>query len=381
MSAAFQHQGTAVRADAEMSRPHPLAALADEPWRHDFYQALRNLETHYADKPRLGTARKPADEMLRLGQTPDLSFPPATLSAVHFDEQTGQARLEVRFFGLFGPHGPLPTHLTEFALERLKHHSDPTFARFADMFHHRLLLLFYRAWAQAQPTVNLDRPHDDHFADQVGSLIGLGTPNHRDRDAAPDYAKLYFSGFLSHQARNADGLRAMLSAYLRSPVRIEPFTGQWLTLQPAERSRLGRPGADSRMPTSQLGAGAVLGSRVFDRQHNFRIEIGLLTLAEFEALLPGGSALPAVQALVRHYVGIELSWDLHLRLDPAERPACRPGHFGRLGWTTWIGQRDANAGCPKDSRSQRPGQPEPVLTLRPGIRLTAHHNGAARRAH
>lgn len=363
--------------DNPVSRPNPLVELAAEPWRHDFFQTLRTIEAHFADKPRLGTARKPADEMVRLGQTPDLSFPPSTLSAIKLDNAPAPPRIEVRFFGLFGPHGPLPTHLTEYALERLQHHGDPTFARFADVFHHRLLLLFYRAWAQAQPAANLDRPADDRFADQVGSLIGLGTPKHRDRDAAPDYAKLYFSGFLSRQARNADGLRAMLSAYLRMPVRIEPFTGQWLELQTAERTRLGGACAMSRTPTSRLGAGAVIGRRVFDRQHNFRIDIGLLSLVEFEALLPSGSALPALQALVRHYVGIELNWDLHLRLDPVERPACRPGQFGRLGWTSWIGQRDGNT----TRIRQRQEQPEPVLTLRPGIRLTAHHNGTAHRAH
>ncbi len=368
-------EGDPVRDKA--GRPHPLAELAEEPWRHDFFQTLRRLETHFADKPRLGTARKPADEMVRMGQTPDLAFPPATLSSVHFDEGGTPARLNVRFFGLFGPHGPLPTHLTEYAMERQRHHGDPTFVRFADVFHHRLLLLFYRAWAQAQPTVQLDRPHDDRFTDQVGALIGLGTPQHHDRDAAPDYAKLFFSGYLSRQARNADGLRAMLSAYLRMQVRIEPFTGQWLQLQTAERTRLGRAGSSTRMPTAQLGAGAVLGSRVFDRQHNFRIDIGLLSLADFEALLPSGSALPAVQALVRHYVGIELSWDLHLRLDPAERPTTRLGQYGRLGWTTWAGQRDGSS----HRIRQRPGMPDPVLTLRPGIRLTAHRNDTAHRAH
>ncbi len=79
-------------------------------------------------------------------------------------------RLQVRLFGLLGPNGPLPLHITEYARERLRHANDPTLSRFLDLFHHRFLTLFYRAWAQAQPHVNRDRPRDDRFAVYVGSL-------------------------------------------------------------------------------------------------------------------------------------------------------------------------------------------------------------------
>lgn len=369
MGAPLRGQGNPVSA-SEL-----LATMADAPWKHDFLQALRTLEASFANKPRFGTARKPADELVRLAQAPELSFAPSTLSAVHLADAQGPPRIEVRFFGLFGPNGPLPSHLTEYARERLLHHSDPTFARFADIFHHRLLLLFYRAWAQAQPTANLDRPNDDRFGHQVGSLIGLGTPLHRNRDAAPDHAKLFFSGYLARQARHSDGLRSMLSAYLRMPVTVESFVGQWLELPANERTRIGRAGSGSRTPTSKLGAGAVLGRRVFDRQHNFRIHVGPVGLTEFETLLPGGSALAAVQALVRHYVGLELGWGLRLQLAAAERPASRPGQFGRLGWTSWIGRREAET----TRIRQRENLPEPVLLLRSDSRLPARHeahNGA-----
>ena len=56
------------------------------------------------------------------------------------------------FFGLFGANGPLPLHLTEYAYGRQLQAGDPSFARFADIIHHRFLGLFHRAWAQAQLT-------------------------------------------------------------------------------------------------------------------------------------------------------------------------------------------------------------------------------------
>ena len=319
-------------------RVNPLERIAAEPWRYEFFSAMRWLENFYAGEPRFGTARKPANEPVRLGQTADLSFAPSSLHAVVPATANAKPRIEVRFFGLFGPNGPLPYHLTEYARQRLMHHGDASFARFADMFHHRLLLLFYRAWAQAQPTVGLDRPDDDRFGAYVGALIGLGAPEQQNRDAAPDHVKLHFSGFLSSQIRSADGLASILTGYLGRPVQVVPFVGSWLELPRSERTRIGAAGRISMV--SKLGGGAVLGDKVWDRQHKFQVHVGPLDHATFDSLLPGGDALPGVTALVNQFVGQELSWELKLDLRAdAVRPA-RPGQHGRLGWTSWLGMKN-----------------------------------------
>jgi type VI secretion system protein ImpH len=332
-----------------------LREMSAAPHRYDFFHAMRLIEALQPDKPRLGQARRPVDEPVRMGQAADLSFAGSSISRVDLADRSGRPRVEVRFFGLFGPNGPLPLHMTAYARERRMHKGDETFGRFADWFHHRLLLLFYRAWAQGQPAVSLDRPKDDHFAAYVGSLIGHGSAESQQRDAAPDHARLAFAGLLSRQVRNADGLAQLLSGFLGMQVRVEQFVGRWMPLPEAERTRIGRRGSSRRMSTAQLGASAVLGRAVFDRQHHFRIHIGPLSMPAFEALLPVGSALPAVQALVRQYLGLEFGWDLRLVLHPTQRPACQPGRMGRLGWTTWLG-------------APRNGAP-PALTLVPN---TAH---------
>lgn len=315
-----------------------LRAMADAPWRFDYFQALRLIDARHPQRPRLGTARRPVDEPVRLGQAPELSFAPASLHAVRAAEGLRPARIEVRFFGLFGPGGPLPLNLTEHARERLLHHNDATFARFADLFHHRLLLLFYRAWAQAQPTVSLDRPAEDRFAEQVGALAGIGSPALRHRDAAPDHVRLFFAGLLSRQVRNADGLASLLAGYLRRPVEVEAFAGGWLDLPASERTRIGRAVAGRPDPSARLGGGAVLGRMVWDRQHHVRVHAGPLDLPAFESLLPDGDALPAVHALVRHYLGDAVAWDLRLTLPAESAPRTRLGVAGRLGWTTWVGR-------------------------------------------
>lgn len=319
-------------------RTDPALDIAAAPHRYEFFQALRLIEAFHVDKPRLGTARRPSDEPLRLGQSTDLGFAPTSLAKLDLNDRSGLPRLEVRFFGLFGPNGPLPLHMTSYARERKMHKGDETLGRFADLFHHRLLLLFYRAWAQAQPGTSLDRPEDDRFATYVGSLAGVGGAAWRNRDAVHDHARLAFSGVLSRQARNADGLAHLLGTYLGMAVRIEPFVGRWMPLPQGDRTRVVRKVASRRLSTAQLGVSAVLGQAVFDRQHHFRIHIGPLSLCDFEALLPTGSALPAVHALVQQYIGLELGWDLRLEMHKAQVPATQPGRQGRLGWTSWLGQ-------------------------------------------
>jgi len=311
-----------------------FAALAKEPYRYDFFQALRRIEALHPHKPRLAQGLRPADEPVRLAQEPSLAFAPATLSSFELpNDRSAYARMEVRFFGMLGPNGPLPLHLTEYARERLMHGGDRTFARFLDVFHHRFLAMFYRAWAQAQPTVSLDRPREDRFSTYAGALVGLGLPAVRGRDAVNDHAKLFFSGLLVRQVRNADGLAALLSGFFRVPVRIEQFVPHWLTLPVNDRTRLGTA------ETASLGRGAMLGSRVWDRQHKFRIRLGPLTLAQYESFLPGGSAIGKIVAWVRQYLNFELDWDMRLVLVRDQVPGTHLGTYGRLGWTTWLGRK------------------------------------------
>lgn len=311
-----------------------LRALAAAPYRHDFYQAMRRLECLHASTPRWGRARRPADEPLRLGQDPDLSFAPSSLAALEPGADGRPPRLQVRLFGLLGPNGPLPIHITEYARDRLRQAGDPTLSRFLDLFHHRFLTLFYRAWAQAQPHVSHDRPDDDRFAAYLGSFIGLAPATVRGRDAVPDLAKFFHVGTFIRPTRNAEGLRAVLQQFFRVPVQVEQFVGHWLELQPAERTRLGREGA-------VLGVAAVAGRRVWDRQHKFRLQMGPLTLAQYEAFLPGGARLRQLVDWVRLYVNLEYAWDVRLRLRREDVPALRLGAGRRLGWTTWLGRRPA----------------------------------------
>jgi type VI secretion system protein ImpH len=308
-----------------------LARLARAPWDFGFLHTLRRLDCLEPDRPRIGATLKAASDPVRLGQKPSLRFAPAELAALEPASAGRPPRLLVYFQGLLGPNGPLPLHLTEYARDRQQNAKDQTFARFLDVFNHRMLALLYRAWAQAQPAVSFDRPWDDRFGTYLASLGGTGMPAFQGRDAMSDLAKRHFAGHLSCQNRHAEGLRSILSTLLGLPVRIEEWIGHWLVLPQDCRLRLGES-----PESGALGATATLGGRVWDHQTKFRIRVGPVGLADYLRLLPGGGALAQVRASVRNYVGDQLAWDLNLVLAEPEVPRLQLGAGGRLGWTTWL---------------------------------------------
>ena len=301
-----------------------------------FYAIMRMLEAVHPENPRFGRSLRPKQDALRLAQEPSVAHAPAALASFEEGEGDRADRLLVHFFGLFGPDGPLPLHLTEYARDRRRNNNDPTFQRFADIFHHRAISLFYRAWADVRPTVSFDRPEQDRFGDYVGSLFGLSTPGLRNRDAMPDLTKLHFAGLLASQTRNAEGLGQILSEFFTMPVGVESFVGGWLSLPAHDYTRLGDGEA-----TASLGRSTVLGGRVWSRQHRFRIVFGPLDLADYERLLPGGLSFHRLVPIVRNYAGDQLVWDISLILRTEEVPDCRLGQQGRLGWTTWLKPRRA----------------------------------------
>ncbi len=317
--------------------PTPALDLGDlkkEPHRFDFYAALRLLDCahHDHDRPRIGKSQRISDELFRLTQRPSMVFAPSSLVAFGKRKRDLVPCLEVLFFGLFGPNGALPLHLTEYACDRRDHFDDETFSGFADIFHHRMLSLFYRAWADAQPTVNFDRPKEDRFGLYLGALCGLASPAMRDRDEFPDLAKLHHVGLLGCQTRPADGLKWLLEDFLEVPTEIEEFVGEWLEIPEDDTFRLG----DSP-ETGMLGRTTVLGQRVWGRQQRFRIVFGPLDLPTYERLLPGKPSLDRVTAIVRNYVGDEMAWDVNLVLEREHVPPLVLGGEPRLGWTTWLG--------------------------------------------
>jgi type VI secretion system protein ImpH len=308
-----------------------LTQVSEKPYRYGFYQTVRRINCFYQDKPITGHAYRPSDDPLRLTQEPYTSIAPSTFSSLTFDINTHQPRLSQRFIGLFGPNGPLPLHLTEYARDRERHHRDESLARFADMFHHRAVSVFYGAWAQSQPTVQFDRPDSDRFGTYLGALIGLGLPSLKDLDAMHHLSKLSFAGHFGSLPRHVNGLVSIIEEYFGVKAKVLEFIGHWMRIPKQDYMLLGESNSNGC-----LGMNTVIGERVWQRQDKFRLKLGPLGLDQYEAFLPTGISFDALVAAVRNYVGLEYLWEVNLILKKEEKPVTCLGKSGKLGWTSWL---------------------------------------------
>ena len=301
----------------------------------------------------MGRDEPPEREVVRFRALPALSFPGRPVSGVDrgrpaADRDNGQApppEMVVSFMGLTGPQGVLPQHYTTLLMERLRQ-NDHALRDFLDLFNHRLISHFYRAWEKYRLPVAYERcqreGRDDLFTECLFSLIGMGTDHLRGRLEVNDDTLLYYGGHFAQQTRSAASLELMLGEHFQLPLQIRQFNGQWLSLDRHNWSCLpfgGRPTGQY----AQLGRNAVLGERVWDVQSKFRIYIGPLKYRDFRRLMPSGDRLSSLIQLTRVYVGHEFDFDIRLVLKRAEVPRCQLGDTAddqpRLGWNTWICSR------------------------------------------
>lgn len=306
--------------------------LAEQPWAHDFFWALNRHEAVAEDRPRIGDSATRREEYLDLGQVPYLDFPASAVGSFEARTERGKARLRVKFLGMLGPMGPLPSSLTEEALRWFSRRDD-AFIRFLDIFNGRFLQLFYRAHSDSRPASHRLRPGEDRFRDYVGTAMGLGAPGWRNLDALPDLQKLGFAGLLGARTVSASRVEGLISGVFGLRAEVEQFVGSWLPLAPDEQTRLG-------FAHAALGDGAMVGRSVLVVDTKFRLRLYPKTLARYEKFLPRGAWFRRLVDAVSNAVSQEYEWDVELVLPDHEPRPTRLGSYGRLGWTSWMRSRD-----------------------------------------
>lgn len=320
--------------------------VEEEPYRFDFLALMRTIERSHPHRPRIGDAGRLDQEYVRLGQDPHMDFPASTVSRVQ-RRQDGTVAVYQKFLGLLGGQGALPLATTHEAYQ-WSLAKDDAFPRFLDVFNHRFLQLFFRAWADARPQAQHDRPSADRFADYIGSTIGLGSPAYRNLDTVADEAKLGLAGLLGSQMRSAARLEGFLRGLFGCSVKVEEFVGTTLALDPGELIGLG-----SRL--SALGSDTLIGGTVYSVQDKFRVRLVTRTLAEYEQFLPAGPLCEPLADAVTFFAGTILDWDVELVLPEREARGAQLGAFGRLGWTSWMApDREADAETMRSDARFRP---------------------------
>jgi len=314
-------------------------------YEFEFFQAARLLARIFGGRKAVGGTARPGEEFARFGVRLCMAFPPSAIYDVMRERGSNgdTARMTVAFLGLTGTQGVLPFFYTEWMIAR-KNAKDDSLAAFLDLFNHRLVSFFYRAWEKHRPPVLFElgaarAQEPDAFTHSVYDLIGMGTAGLRKRMRVRDESLLWYAGLIAQKPHSASALRGILRDYFGVPVEIEQCIGDWYDLEEADRSYL-----SPDLERNQLGEGAFLGDQVWNQQGRFRIRVGPLTLDRFLEFLPNGRAMAKLVELTRYLVGQALAFEVQVLLRASEVPYCRLDDGGmdapRLGEMAWLKTRE-----------------------------------------
>ncbi len=320
--------------DARYARPD-LTEARTHVREMDFFELLRQLETEGLRFGRAGGAKR---EPARLGQNIRLAFATSDVAQLELHEDGRPPSVSVNVLGLLGPEGPMPLHITRWTMQRLSNRwfaggdsgatADTSFVDFVNLLQHRLMALYWRAWADARPDIQVAHGEGGRISALARSLAGVGLPETRTGDNRIDGPKLHHATSLAQEAHSPERLTSYLESVIGVPVRLEEFVGAWIEIPDHLQTRLGGQFAG-------LGTEAVAGGRVFDRQSRAELRVGPLTQAEFIAFLDDPERWDRLRHAVIFASGKDLEFSLRLVLAAGEAPAAKLGE-ARLGRTSWL---------------------------------------------
>jgi type VI secretion system protein ImpH len=308
-------------------------ALLEDPNSFEFFTAVRQLERIRPGRSTVGGHADPADEVVRFCVNNALAFPASEIQAL--TESEGQpARMLVNFMGLTGPMGVLPYVYTQITHERALA-KDTALAAFLDLFHHRLISLFFVAWEKHRFNRRYERDGSDPLTEHLLDLGGLGLEHDQRLADVKAQSLAGYAGLLGPEPRGAVALEQLLSDYFGVPVSVEQFLGGWYGVHAQDQCAL-----DEETISSQLGFGSLVGDEVWDPQARVRVRIGPLSREQLEAFLPTGHAHRDLCQLVRLFAHEQFEFEAQLVLQKDDVPGVElgdPDDSGeRLGWSTWI---------------------------------------------
>lgn len=325
-------------ADQDRAPNHSVEEmLVSKARRFSFFQLVRLLERGYRSSARVGYQGPASAEILRF--RPDISLASASSDVAELnlvrssDAAKERYRITTTFLGLYGSSSPLPSFYSE---DILWADEDQNRIRdFLDLFHHRLISLFYRCWSKYRYHIQFEYDENDRLTPNLFSLIGLDVNHLSQKTGLPEPIRLlHFAGLINQQPHSASALEGILSEYFDNlPVEIEQCTGRWVPVKQEQLASLGERNC-------RLGMDCSIGHRVFARTGNFRIWIGPIDYQQFLEFLPDQPNHRVLRSLVSFFTTDHLEFDtafevlgpLPLQLSSKDSERSAP----RLGWTSWL---------------------------------------------
>lgn len=316
-----------------------LALLSQDPTSFRFFQTVRLLHGLDQDRQPIGHFAPPQEEVARFSAPPALAFPPSELRGL-LTEDGRPTHIEANFFGLNTVNGPMSRASTALLLERERARDNST-AAFLDLFNHRALSLFFRAWRRYRFALHLESNRtEDSLVERLYDLVGLGTPGLRNRMSIPDTAAIFYAGLLSRQVRSAESLEQILHGYFGVSVSVQQFTGTWERLSPDQQTHL----REGQSFAECLGQGTVVGDEVWNPEGALTIRLGPMPIHRYQDFLPGGHGQRELEAWLQFFSRRAFRFVVQLVLRRDDVPEVHlttdtQAPRNRLGYETWLKRR------------------------------------------
>lgn len=268
----------------------------------------------------------------RFGQSAYLAFQNKQVNRIFYKKQS--VHIDIKGFGLLGPNGGLPLHISEMIYEKYIYQKDRSLNDFLDIFNHRLIELFYKSWYQSQDVISLDRKDNWTFSRYISSLIGADEQQDK-LDYIHHYQRLFFSNFLLNKNLPVQNLQQVLNFYFKMPVSIVQNIGQWIDAQ-QHVTKIGRE------LTLNLGQGLLIGERIYDAMQRFCVQIGPISTQQYIKFLHQRIYAKQLEFWVEQYAHYQYQWEIEVIIDKEQIEPFYLGSGIILGETSWIGKPNEN---------------------------------------
>lgn len=343
-----------MQATKRQREPGVVGHLTEEPYRFQFFQAVRVLVQWLAKN---GVPHDKAfSDVLRFRNSLSLSFPaseleslvtqvgasPGQIASLPVALKHGKARIHLTpaFIGLLGANGALPFHYSELIGELERHEKNTGARAFLDIFSNRMVGLFYQAWGKYRVEHTFDTQGKDSLLPRLMALAGIRTdafssgPGRREIGGMTEDVAGYYAALLRTRPVSASTIGRVLEDYFRLPIEAEQFVGSWDYIPESKRSKLGTA-------NPKLGYGAALGVRLWRQDLRVRLRIGPLDKASLTRFLPRGDAAAALAKMLALMGAPDLQYEVCLILskpciEPLVLSTARPDKMRRLGWDSFL---------------------------------------------
>ncbi len=302
-------------AEKRRTRTSIKQRLNEDVCSFNFFKAVHLLEGYGRGRP-LGRTLSPGMDPVRFRVKPGFTFPASDIFSIQNGHVHSDPVVTVNFMGLIGPNGILPQWYNCHAQE-LNHKKDFALTDFLDLFHHRLISLFYLAWKKYRLPENYLSDGSDPISRCLAGYIGM---DESEQKADPEFARvsrrrlIYFTGLASRNVPTASAVETIISNATGVPVQVKQFVERMLPIHEHDRTCLGRA-------NGTLNKDAICGSRIRNVAAFFEVKLGPMSWEKYIAFQPRSRNLALVRKLITFIVGLEYEFEIRLVIKGPEIPS------------------------------------------------------------